>query len=62
MVPLMANRLVFFATHRLHWLKEMDQILVMDQGKVVEMGSYQELLAKKEHLYNLQHAMGGFDD
>lgn len=62
MIPLMANRLVFFATHRLHWLQEMDQVLVMDQGEVVEMGPYQELLAKKGHLYNLQHAMGGFDD
>ncbi|KHD44809.1 thiol reductant ABC exporter subunit CydD [Streptococcus hongkongensis] len=62
MIPLMANRLVFFATHRLHWLQHMDHILVMDQGKIVEMGPYPELMAKKGHLYKLQHAMGGFDD
>src|SRR5699024_7290938 len=40
MMPLMQNKLVFFATHRLHWLKEMDYILVMDHGQLVEQGSY----------------------
>ncbi|EAC5490554.1 thiol reductant ABC exporter subunit CydD, partial [Listeria monocytogenes] len=30
MLPLMENRLVFFATHRLHWMEEMDEIIVMD--------------------------------
>ncbi|CRH85533.1 ABC transporter ATP-binding protein [Chlamydia trachomatis] len=59
MIPLMDNRLVFFATHRLHWLQEMDVILVLDQGKVVECGPYQELLAQKGYLYQLKHAMGG---
>lgn len=59
MIPLMDNRLVFFATHRLHWLQEMAVILVLDKGKVVEFGPYQELLAQKGYLYQLKHAMGG---
>lgn len=59
MIPLMENRLVFFATHRLHWLNQMDMILVLDQGELVEMGTYQELLAKRGKLYQLKHAMGG---
>ena len=40
MLPLMDQRLVFFATHRLHWMKEMDWILVMDHGELVEQGTY----------------------
>ncbi|KRN32043.1 thiol reductant ABC exporter subunit CydD [Liquorilactobacillus mali] len=43
MLPLMENHLVFFATHRLHWMKEMDLILVMDKGQVVEAGTLDEL-------------------
>ncbi|EAC9468433.1 thiol reductant ABC exporter subunit CydD, partial [Listeria monocytogenes] len=39
MLPLMENRLVFFATHRLHWMEEMDEIIVMDQGRIVEQGT-----------------------
>lgn len=44
----MSDRLVIFATHRLHWLNQMDVIVVMEKGRVAEVGSYQELLAKKD--------------
>lgn len=43
MLPLFDQRLVFFATHRLHWMREMDYIIVMEQGKIVEQGTYAEL-------------------
>lgn len=43
MLPLFKDRLVFFATHRLHWMKEMDYIVVMEHGKIVEQGTYAEL-------------------
>ena len=43
MLPLMENRLVFFATHRLHWMEEMDEIIVMDQGRIVEQGTLAQL-------------------
>lgn len=49
MLPLMENRLVFFATHRLHWMKQMDYILVLKDGKLIEQGTYQQLL--DEHGY-----------
>ena len=39
MLPLMEGRLVFFATHRLHWMQDMDLVLVLDQGRIVESGS-----------------------
>lgn len=43
MLPLMEKHLVFFATHRLHWMHDMDTILVMDSGTIVERGSLREL-------------------
>ena len=45
MLPIMKNKLVFFATHRLHWLKQMDYILVLKDGKVVEQGVLDKLLS-----------------
>ncbi|EPC97654.1 cytochrome bd biosynthesis ABC-type transporter, ATPase and permease component, partial [Lacticaseibacillus paracasei subsp. paracasei Lpp227] len=30
LVPLFKNRLVIFATHRLHWLNQMDRVIVVD--------------------------------
>ncbi|MGO3733246.1 MAG: thiol reductant ABC exporter subunit CydD [Vagococcus sp.] len=51
MLPLFEKRLVFFATHRLHWMKEMDYIIVMDHGEIVEQGTYDEL-REKNGAYN----------
>ena len=44
LLPLFDGRLVIFATHRLHWVRDMDQVLVMERGRVVETGSPAELL------------------
>lgn len=46
LLPLMEDHLVFFATHRLHWMKEMDEIIVLKDGRIVEHGSYDELSQK----------------
>lgn len=46
MESLFKNHLVFFATHRLHWLQEMDYCLVIEDGKIVEAGE-PAVLAKK---------------
>lgn len=35
MLSLMQNKLVFFATHRMHWLSAMDSVVVLDKSKVV---------------------------
>ncbi len=60
MLPLFEGRLVFFATHRLHWMKEMDYILVMDQGMIVEQGTYEDLSSDPNSAYSqLVNAMGG---
>ncbi|MGF7048866.1 ATP-binding cassette subfamily C protein CydD [Paenibacillus sp. DS2015] len=47
MLSLFAGKLVFLATHRLHWMPDMDLIIVMDQGKVAEVGTHDELLDRK---------------
>ncbi|MFS0781801.1 thiol reductant ABC exporter subunit CydD [Bacillus sp. 1P06AnD] len=56
MIPLFKDRLVFFATHRLHWMMEMDKIIVMKNGQIVEIGTHQELLDAKGHYYELTQA------
>ncbi|MDO5117099.1 MAG: thiol reductant ABC exporter subunit CydD [Eggerthellaceae bacterium] len=45
MLALMQNKLVFFATHRLHWMADMDEIWVLDGGTIAERGTLDELLA-----------------
>ena len=39
--------------HRLSTIKNCDRILVLDQGKVVEQGKYEELMEKKGMFYDL---------
>ena len=58
-LPLMTNKLVFFATHRLHWMREMDTILVIENGKIVESGTHQELLVRKGSYFQLINAQKG---
>ncbi|MGG5372913.1 thiol reductant ABC exporter subunit CydD [Enterococcus sp. AZ196] len=59
MLPLMADHLVFFATHRLHWLEEMDYLLVMDHGRLVEQGTLEELKQKNGAFTTLSRALRG---
>ncbi len=44
--------------HRLDTLKSYDKIAVLKAGKVMEMGSYPELLEQKGALYDLIHGKG----
>ena len=56
MLPLFEGKLVFLATHRLHWMPHMDRIIVMDGGTVAETGTHQELLARKGVYYHMIEA------
>ncbi|QSF45080.1 thiol reductant ABC exporter subunit CydD [Paenibacillus tianjinensis] len=47
MLPLFEGKLVFLATHRLHWMMDMDLIIVMQKGKVAEVGTHRELIERK---------------
>lgn len=60
MAPILANHLVFFATHRLHWLDQMDYVLVMRDGQLVEQGVPKALLADQQsELNQLRTELGG---
>ncbi|MEJ9112310.1 thiol reductant ABC exporter subunit CydD [Bacillus paramobilis] len=50
MLRLFEGKLVFLATHRLHWMKQMDHILILNKGEMIESGTYEELL-KNEALH-----------
>lgn len=49
---LMRGKTVIAIAHRLSTLKEMNKIVVMDKGKIVESGSHTALLRKKGAYYN----------
>ncbi|PFR26262.1 thiol reductant ABC exporter subunit CydD [Bacillus cereus] len=52
MLRVFKGKLVFLATHRLHWMKQMNHILVLEKGKIIEKGIYEELFERKSfHLY-----------
>ena len=54
---LMKDRTTFVIAHRLSTVQHADRIIVMDDGKIVESGNHQELIAHDglySHLYNLQ--------
>ncbi|MBZ5942751.1 thiol reductant ABC exporter subunit CydD [Weissella cibaria] len=59
MLPVFDNRLVIFATHRLHWLRQMDWIIVMRDGQIAEQGTLADLIANNGYFVTLQAAMRG---
>ena len=50
---LMEGRTSFVIAHRLSTIRQADVILVVSDGKIVEQGSHEELIAQKGHYYHL---------
>ncbi|MDB5079682.1 MAG: hypothetical protein JWP00_1606 [Chloroflexi bacterium] len=55
---LLENRTALIIAHRLSTIKDVDRVIVMDKGKVVEMGGQEELLSQRGWYYQLyRHQM-----
>ncbi len=59
-IKLMKNRTSIVIAHRLSTIKHADLILVIDEGKIVERGTHEELISNKEGLYTKLHTMQMF--
>ncbi|QKK02527.1 MAG: lipid A export permease/ATP-binding protein MsbA [Pseudomonadota bacterium] len=54
---LMVNRTTLVIAHRLATVQMADQVVVLDQARVVECGSHQELLERDDGLYRYLHRL-----
>ncbi len=50
---LLKGRTSFIIAHRLSTIKKAGIILVVNEGKIIEQGTHNELIAKRGHYYNL---------
>jgi len=64
MKTLMKGRTSFVIAHRLSTIQEADTILVINDGKIIEQGSHQQLLEKEgfySNMYQNQFEQGSVD-
>jgi ATP-binding cassette subfamily B protein len=61
LTELMKNRTSIVIAHRLSTIAKLDRIIVLDNGKIAEEGTHNELIAKKGRYAELwSHQSGGF--
>jgi len=52
------GRTMFVIAHRLSTVRNCDLIIALDKGKIIEMGSHDELIARKGYYYQLSTMQG----
>src|SRR5262249_38706010 len=59
---LMQGRTTFVIAHRLSTIRRADQILVMEQGRIIERGTHSQLYAARGRYYDLYTRQHGVED
>jgi subfamily B ATP-binding cassette protein MsbA len=59
---LMQGRTTFVIAHRLSTIRRADQIMVMEQGQIVERGTHAELYAAQGRYYDLYTRQHGVEN
>ena len=53
LLSLMENRTSFIIAHRLNTIRDADTIMVIDQGKIIEKGSHDELMTAQGRYHQM---------
>ena len=53
LIPLVESRTTLFISHRISALKKCDKIIVLDDGKISQVGTHDELLVKEGYYADL---------
>jgi len=61
LATLMLNRTSFVIAHRLSTVRRADAILVLERGRIVEVGRHDELLARSDGVYRRLYALQTFE-
>ncbi len=54
---IMVNKTSVVVAHRISTIKDSDEILVFNEGQIIERGNYQSLTAQQGMFYKLEHGL-----